>query len=326
MKPKAKLPSFMFAHDLPFDPTYGYRLDDLLRVPAPLEPNDFREFWLKRREGVRGFKTCPQLGPVTTTANGWNRQTVTFNSTGGWELKGWLITPKEGPIERGFVRLHGYGGQGEPNGLDAQERAATLYPCLRGLPPSTRAGYPDNAGEHVVFNIEDRDQYILGGCVEDAWLSVSALLELFPQVEGHVGLIGGSFGGGIGSLMLPWDERIARAHLQVPTFGNQPLRLLLPCNGSGNAVTQYFRKTGKIPPTLAYFDAASAARHITIPMHVSNALFDPAVPPPGQFAVYNALPGEKSLHVAQAGHFEYPALAEDEQERFRQMTEFFAGL
>ncbi|MEZ5583004.1 MAG: hypothetical protein R3F37_09785 [Candidatus Competibacteraceae bacterium] len=34
-------------------------------------------------------------------------------------------------------------------------------------------------------------------------------------------------------------------------------------------------------------------------------MFDPAVPPPGQYAIYNALAGHKDLFVLQAGHFEH---------------------
>ncbi|MEZ5576382.1 MAG: hypothetical protein R3F44_12440 [Candidatus Competibacteraceae bacterium] len=40
-------------------------------------------------------------------------------------------------------------------------------------------------------------------------------------------------------------------------------------------------------------------------MHVAAARFDPAVPPPGQFAVYNALAGPKELFVLRAGHFDH---------------------
>jgi cephalosporin-C deacetylase len=55
---------------------------------------------------------------------------------------------------------------------------------------------------------------------------------------------------------------------------------------------------------------------------VGAALFDPHVPPPGQFAVHNALAGPRELLVLRAGHFEYPgeraetAILEEAQRRF----------
>ncbi len=117
--------------------------------------------------------------------------------------------------------------------------------------------------------------------------------------------LGISFGGGIGALALPWDERFHRAHLNVPSFGHHPLRLTLPCVGSGEAVRRYQQHTGRVLETLRYFDAAVAARYLKIPVHVAAARFDPAVPPPGQFAIYNALAGQRELFVLEAGHFDH---------------------
>ena len=60
---------------------------------------------------------------------------------------------------------------------------------------------------------------------------------------------------------------------------------------------------------------------IPIPTHVDCALFDPAVPPPGQFCVYNAIRSPKKLFVRQAAHFEFPGVAADDArnaESFRQ--------
>jgi cephalosporin-C deacetylase len=69
-----------------------------------------------------------------------------------------------------------------------------------------------------------------------------------------------------------------------------------------------------------------AARFTSIPVHVAAALFDPAVAPPGQFAVYNALPGEKQLFVLDAGHFDYPGKAGQEQLLRAELERFFAPL
>jgi cephalosporin-C deacetylase len=102
--------------------------------------------------------------------------------------------------------------------------------------------------------------------------------------------------------MLPWDHRFKRAYLDVPSFGNHPLRVTLPCNGSGESVRLYRKTHPDVMQVLAYHDSATAARRIQIPVLVAAALSDPAVPPPGQFAVYNALPGEKRLFIRQTGH------------------------
>jgi len=130
--------------------------------------------------------------------------------------------------------------------------------------------------------------------VEDLWLAVSSLLKLFPATAGHLAYLGSSFGGGIGALALPWDMRIQRAHFNVPSFGNHPLRLQLPTWGSAAAMQKYQREHGNILVTLNYYDAAIAAQSIQVPVHIAVALADPVVAPPGQFSIYNALRGKKN--------------------------------
>jgi len=61
-------------------------------------------------------------------------------------------------------------------------------------------------------------------------------------------------------------------------------------------------------------------------MHVPAARFDPAVAPPGKFAVYNAIPGNKSPYVLDAGHFEYPGRERQDQELRSELRTFFAPL
>jgi len=61
-------------------------------------------------------------------------------------------------------------------------------------------------------------------------------------------------------------------------------------------------------------------------MHVAAATFDPVVPPPGQFAIYNAIPGDKAIFVLDAGHFDYDAKAIQDSLLKRQLQDFFAAL
>ncbi len=75
---------------------------------------------------------------------------------------------------------------------------------------------------------------------------------------------------------------------------------------------------------MQYFDAATAASFIRQPTMVAPALFDPAVPPPGQFAVYNAIPGKKKLFVKTAGHFGWPGEAEEGRRLQAELGAWFA--
>jgi len=315
-----------FAHGFSFDPSYGYTLETLLAVGCPQEPEDFVAFWQSRLKHALQIDPAARLTGSCGSRADFRVHDVRYLSTDGMVIGGWLLVPDQSEIRRGIVVGHGYGGRDAPDFHLPVSETVLLFPCFRGLSRSRRPDLPDNPALHVLNGIDTPERYILGGCVEDLWLGVSALLELYPQIEGHVGYMGTSFGGGIGALALAWDRRVQRGHLNVPTFGNQPLRLTLPTVGSGEALRGYAREHRNVMVTLRYYDAALAARHITSPVHLAAALFDPAVAPPGQFSIYNALRCPKRLFVLAAGHFDYPGRMEQETRLLEDLRDFFAPL
>ncbi len=315
-----------FAHDYPFDPAYGRDLADLLAIEPPPEPRGFASIWRRRYREALGVEPRPRLGPSADRHTGFRCLDIDYASTGGFTIRGWLLVPESVAPARALICGHGYGGLDRPDFPLPCADAIYLIPCFRGLCRSARRPISTDPWWHVLHDIDKPERYILRGCVEDLWTGVSALLALYPWLAGRIGYLGISFGGGIGALGLPWEPRIARGHLNVPTFGHHPLRLALPSTGSGESVREFARRHGNVAVTLSGYDAAVAARHITQPMHLALALFDPAVPPPGQFAIYNAIPGEKRLFVLRAGHFTYPGRARDERRLLDELRGFFAPL
>ena len=294
-------------HDFPFDPTHGYDLPHLLAVTAPSGPDDFADFWRERHARALRVDTAPRIEGAWATVDGVRVAAVSYTSADGVRIGGWLTVPASGRVTQGCVSTHGYGGRAAPDPWQSPPETATIWPCLRGL--GTRSllpGVPSQSAGHVLHGIGARESYLIGGCVADVWCAATALQRLVPETGGRLTYLGTSFGGGIGALSLPWDERFQAAGLTVPTFGNHPLRVTLPCTGSGESVRTRYAGDPSVLDVLAYFDAATAARHIEIPVHVGAALFDPHVPPPGQFAVYNALAGPRELLVLRAGHFDHP--------------------
>ncbi|HTH99728.1 MAG TPA: acetylxylan esterase, partial [Acidisoma sp.] len=149
---------------------------------------------------------------------------------------------------------------------------------------------------------------------------------LYPEIEGRIGYSGISLGGGIGALALAFDERIDRGHLTVPTFGNMPLWLSLPTVGSARAVQAYAAQHPEVRERLRFFDAATAAARIKIPMLFAVARFDPAVAPPCQFSVAQART-ETDHHetfVLDAGHSDYPGM-ETQHARLADKVRTFFG-
>lgn len=298
-------------HSFAFDPTYGMTLDALYKIEPPEAPPGFDDLWKDRYRRVRVVDPQPVLRANKASHSAWHVLDITYRSTGGFQIGGWLLLPRDRPVRRGLVVGHGYGGRDLPDFDLPVEETAVLFPCFRGLSRSARPPISPSPAWHVLHNIDKPDDYIIGGCVEDLWIAVSVLVALYPWLSGHIGYSGISFGGGIGALAIPFDDRIDRGHLALPTFGHRPLWLSLPSIGSAQAVQVYQKRHPNVLETLRMFDAASAATRIKVPMLTAVALFDPAVPPPCQFAVANALPKSKfnEIFILDAGHFDYPQSA-----------------
>ncbi|BBA95640.1 putative acetyl xylan esterase [Actinacidiphila reveromycinica] len=313
-------------HPYPFDPTYGHDLDALTAVPGPdNEPDDFAAFWRDLYERCREVRVDARIeerlddgwrrgaGPDDGSAGGGAPDgpalvayRISYTSLGGVRLGGWLTLPADAEPSRAAVVAHGYGGRAAPDPRLPIDGVAAVQPCLRGLPALSEM--PDIGTPHVLQGIASRGTYVHGGCAADVWCAVTALHELVPATRSlRLDFQGTSFGGGIGALALPWDERFTSGQLTVPSFGNHLLRVGLECLGSGSHVRERYLCDPSVLDVVAYFDAATAARHLRIPVHVGAALFDAYVPPPGQFAVFNNLAGPKELYVMPFGHyFDHP--------------------
>ena len=297
-------------HPFAFDPTYGLQLEQLQAIEPPETPVGFEEFWRKRYATAIAVDPQPRLRHSKLHHDNWHVFDISYTSTGSFQINGWLLIPRQGQVSRGLVVGHGYGGRDQPDFDLPLEETAVLFPCSRGSSLSACPEIPADASSHVLHGIESRDTYVIGGCVEDLWLAVSALETLYPWIAGHIGYSGISFGGGIGALAIPYDARIDRGHLIVPTFGYRQLWLTLQTVGSADSVQAYQEEHGSVLETLRFFDAAITASRIKVPMLIAPALFDPAVAPPCQFAVANALQKFNEIFILDAGHFEYTGMDE----------------
>lgn len=307
--------------DLPFDPTYGYTLDTLLEVESPPPPSDFGEFWGNSYQQACEIPLRLSKREIPSPDSGFRLFELEYDSLDRVRIGGWLVVPSQRKPVRGVVIGHGYGGREAPEfGLPFPD-AALLFPCARGFHRSAHQQIPATADQHVLHGIESRDTYVHRGCVADYWLAASALLELHPELASNLVYYGASFAGGIGALALPWDRRISCAFLDAPSFGNHPLRVTLDCVGSGRSVREYYLNNHpEVLEVLRYYDAGTAARFIDIPVFIAAALFDPAVPPPGQFSVYNAIPGKKKLYPRQAAHVDDDFVAEETRAIHRELS------
>jgi len=312
---------------LEFDPFGDYPLDDLLNVTTPRAPRGFDDFWQGAYRDALAHYVSPTLHDTGRVHEQWKIYQLSFNSTNAITIKGCLLVPLDGKVTRAFVVGHGYAGRDGPDYHLLFPEAALYFPCCRGISDSICESISDDPYWHVIHDIDNRDNYIIRGCVEDIWLSVSALEKLFWGAKGHIGLLGISFSGGVGMLALAQDKRIKKAHFNQPTFGHYALRLRIPTYGSGKSIQDFYQRDPyTLIRTLRYYDAAFAASRVTVPVHFALALRDCVVTPPGQFAIYNQVTSEKHHYLLDAGHENYPNQEQQFAELNTDLIEFFRNL
>jgi cephalosporin-C deacetylase len=302
------------------DGTYGYDLDGLLTVEPIAPTSDFPHVWRRWFAEALTVPSALRLTELTPVA-GREVYEIEYTVSGGLRIRAWLALPVGGQTTRiGVVHGHGYGGRDHLEFSRVPDNAAVLFTLARGLGVlnvGVGAPLPDNG--HVLFGIESIERYVLGRCAVDLWHAASALIDVIGEAPLYY--IGESFGGGIGALAVPWDNRFAGATLVFPSFGHYDLRLRAPCDGSGERVRAHVAVHPEAREVLRYFDASTAAGFLCVPVRVECALWDNHVPPPGQFAVANAVAraagrgtgAALELDVQAAGHIEYPGVLDVRQ-------------
>ncbi len=311
--------------NIPFDPAFGYTVQEMLAIePLPRLPTGGEEYWRSRHQ--RALRTDPQVSweGEEVREKTYTRRVVRFSCSDGRRLGAWLMVPTDQEVKRLLIVAHGYGPITEPTAM-MLENTACLHFCSRGF--AALSEFPDLPSEvtgHVVHGIEERDQYLHGWCAEDIWCTVNAMRRIYSDTAIPLYFWGGSFGGGIGALAVPWDSRIQASYLEVPSFGNHPLRLQHLCWGSGEVVRQKYLLQPRIAETLSWFDAAATIAYARSPILFGCAVLDPVVPPFGQFSVWRAHSGKKRLIVFPGGHLEYPGILTCQRKRMDEVDRWFS--
>ena len=305
----AKRPMPAFPHTFPFDPTYGHTRERLLAIQPPEAPDDFDAFWAATWHANAAVPLDLDVTYVQSPSPRFRMRMVRYTVLGGHRVGAWLLTPVEGPVDTAAICGHGYGGRDAPD--VPEQQAAFMFFCAPGFHLSAAPSLPADAYRHVVHGIGHRDTYLIRSCVAAIWSAAKVIEEVTEQSFVNRYYFGGSFGGGLGALAVPYDDWFTKCMLAIPTFGHHPLRLQCRCQGSGEAVRLYAEKHPDVREVLAYYDAAVSATRIRIPNVTLPALFDPAVPPPGQFAISNAMAVCGKRYIYSAGHYAHP---DEEQE------------
>ena len=273
--------------------------DEFLRLTAPEEPADFVSFWKETYAlATAQTPTWHIEREIWSQEEDTRTYLVRAKTWDNCEIAMWISRPEN---SKGGLLIGQ--GSGQPATAGYYPSMTVCFPCVRGLGQSQCKDIPWVVKKHVLHGIASKATYILRGVVSDLWTAATVMTEMFPDTAENLCYSGGSMGGGMGALMLPWDKRFRAAYLLVPTFGGNHVRLLVPSTGSGEAVRLYVQEHPEAMDVLAYFDAAISAKYISIPTIVCPALDDKCVAPAGQFCVANSIPEEyRQMYILDQGH------------------------
>lgn len=297
-------------HDYPYDPTFGYTQEDLLKVMNPEPPEDFERFWRELHEKVLSAPLDYEVEREIWSPEPHTKiLLVRYRTYDGLSLRMWIARPEHSA--GGMVIGQGYGNMSMP--CTTKDHSVTYaLPNLRGLGFSQCATIPWDTAKHSLHGIEHKETYVITGAIADLWTATSVLTDLFPDTASRLGYRGGSLGGGMGPLVTAWDSRFHAAEINVPNFGGAISYTCALNPGDPGEQRRQFVLAHPESDTMTYIDASAAARFLRIPVLITPALFDPSNPPPGQFAVANAIPEKyRILKIREVGHF--PATDKDKE-------------
>lgn len=275
---------------------------ELLQIKGDSPVEGFREFWMAQYAAAKAWKISYHVEDELWSPDPDCRiYKIRFTSTDGFSIGMWIARPKGSA--GGSLVAHGYGNPSTPPATAKGERTIAL-PCLRGLGLSQCKEIPWRPAEHAGYGFDDPAHYVITAGVRDLWIALTIMIDMFPDTAENIVCRGGSLGGAMGAMAIPWDERIHYGDLNVPTLGG---RILLDCPAApgtpGYTRIRQALADASGMRTIDYCNASAAAQFIRVPTIITPALKDDVVPPPGQFAVANSIPEKyRIMRIREVGH------------------------
>ena len=282
--------------------TSGFPKEQLLLIEGDAPVPDFQTFWQAQYAAARAWKCEYKVeGELWSPDPDCRIFRIRFTSIDGFSIGMWMARPREST--GGKILAHGYGNPQVPPVASSPGRTIVM-PCVPGLALSQCKEIPWKTGDHARFGAGSPEHYVITDGVRNLWIALTILIDMFPDTADNILCSGGSLGGAMGTLCIPWDDRIHYGNLNVPTLGG---RIMLNYPGDPGEPGETRRQMALAGPAgmriIDLCNASAAARFIRVPTIVTPALCDHTVPPPGQFAVANSIPEKyRILRIREVGH------------------------
>jgi len=291
--------------DMPLEALRSYR-------SAQTEPEDFTAFWDGTLEEAASHPLDLRVERVASVLSAVEVYDVTFAGFAGQPVRGWYRRPAgvSGALPT-VVQYVGYGGgrgYAEESLLIAASGFGHFHMDTRGQGASWGIGDTPDAGPLppqvpgvMTRGIRSREDYYYRRLITDAVRAVDAAAALNGVDAGHIGVQGGSQGGGLALAVAGLRPDIAAMAAFVPFLCDFPRALLVtdayPYREVGDYLHIHRGEVAEVHETLRYFDGVNFAKHATAPAYLSAALMDRICPPSTVFGAFHEYRGPKELEV-----------------------------
>jgi len=298
----------------------GAAVDPLQIKPSLPAPADFDEFWTAQKKKLAAVPAHPRLTHVESPVKDVDCFDLQADCVGA-PVSGYFAKPTGAEPKRlpAILTVHGAGVRSSSLGGAAswaQKGFLALDINAHGIPNGKPAEFYKNLadGELKGYPVRGRESretaYFLG-----MFLRLVRALDFLtaqPEWDGRTVVVHGSSQGGYQSLVAAGlDPRVTFFAAGVPAgcdhTGFQAGRI----NGWPK-----FIATGETPPpnvveAVRYYDAVNFVTRSKAAGIVTVGLIDTTCPPSSVYAAYNAIPGQKRIHMdIAAGHTSTPGANE----------------
>ncbi len=278
---------------------------ELIQPSAP-PPADFDAFWAAKLAEQAAVPMNPVMTPGVSGRAGVDYATVTLDTIRGSRIQGQLARPTSGARFPALLIVQ-WAGVYSLDKRWATDRAAegwlTLNIQAHDITPVAEAGYYTALQNGALNNYprignEDRDtSYFLRMYV--ACARAVDYLASRPDWDGSTLVVMGTSQGGLQALVTgALDARITAVLAEVPAGSDQTGLDAGRVPGWPQwAYQAWDRDPAKVLQAARYYDVTNFAPLIRCPVLIGVGLLDTLCPPPGVFATYNRLGGEKEMLI-----------------------------
>jgi len=275
-----------------------------LLIASTLHAQDVETFWKTTREQLTHEPMEAKVEQVKE-ALPYRKLKITLRSLGGVKVRAWLALPVQGdaPLKPWPVVISppGYGGEQQSVMLGECQRGCAILQIFPRSQGDSAALWKIDGPDKLTWHLDWPEGAYYQGAYADVIRAIDFAVSRPDLDAKRIALVGMSQGGGIALAVAALDPRVKAVVAHVPFLCHMRLAARTPGSLVQKLLDQAKRNDDAALSTLDYFDPLALAPQLHASVLMSAGGKDETCPQTTIQAVFDRLPGDKTLKV-------YPAL------------------